>query len=278
MTEDETRARKRVAIGLAPQRPTAKAIPQRPPAEPGFAFWRWWPVFLLIAVAGATGLLIAAKMVNSPTQWPAVRQNLTAWFFGQRPNSSLSNRNARLQFTDDFNENSHLLAAQQEPEQWWMNVVPATGVYRIDVWPGHVTWSTLGIQLPAAFRLESAFAVAAATPDGYGGLLGRYQNPDNFYFFVVDGHGRFQAQMRKTGVLYTLQPWTALAQLNPAGQNNVMALEDNQTTLRLYVNDGLVFEVLDLQLPPGQAGVVGGAVNPPTAQINVDWLKLYNLP
>jgi hypothetical protein len=278
MTGDDERARKRVAIGLAPQRPTAKATPQRPPDEPGSSIWRWWTVFLLTAVGGATVLLIVARALNSPTDWTSVRQNLTAWFSGQRPIGTLNSRGYRLQVADEFNGNSRWLAAQQQPEQWRMNVLPKEGVYRMEVWPDHVAWSTLGAQIPATFRLEAAFTLVSEASDGYAGLMGRYQNPDNFYFFVVDGQGHFQAQLRKAGVLYSLLPWTELASLRHDGQNNVMALEDNNLVMSLYINNVLVFEVLDIQLPPGQAGVIGGASNHSLAQINVDWLKLYSLP
>ena len=107
--------------------------------------------------------------------------------------------------------------------------------------------------------------------------MGRYQNSDNFYFFAIDGQGRFQVQLRQAGILSTLQPWTKLAQIKLAGQNNVMALVDDSVTMRLYVNEGLIFETHDLALPPGQTGVVGGASDQAPAQVNVDWLKLYRL-
>ncbi len=278
MTEDEERARKRVAIGLAPQRPTAKAVPQRPPPEPGFAFWRWWSVFLLMIVAGATILLITAKVLHSPTQWTVVRQNLTAWFSGKGLNAPVNSQIDSLQFADDFTNTSQLLAAQQQPDQWSMQVLPQAGVYRMVIAPSHVAWSTLGVQTSARFKLETAFALAAETPDGYGGLLGRYQNSDNFYFFVLDGQGRFRVQLRKAGVLSTVQPWTALAQAKPVGQNNLMALIDNNSRLSLYVNDELAFEKDDLLLANGQTGVVGGASDHSPAQIDIDWLKLYSLP
>lgn len=278
MTEDEERARKRVAIGLAPQRPTAKAVPLRPPPEPRHAFWRWWPVFLLMAMAGATVLLITAKVLHSPTQWTVVRQNLHTWFASEPPNTSINSQTESLQLTDDFNNISQLLAAQQQPDQWLMQTLPQASVYRMIISPSHVAWSTLGVQTPASFKLEMAFALSAETPDGYGGVLGRYQNSDNFYFFVLDGQGRFQVQLRQAGILSTLQPWTALTQAKPAGQNNVMTLIDNTAGMSLYINEKLAFETRDLALPPGQTGVVGGASDQMPAQIDVDWLKLYRLP
>jgi len=274
--ENDERARKRIAIGLAPRRPTAKVAPQRPPAESTVAIHQWWPVFLLIAAAAATLLLLAAKVVNSPTSWTPVRQNLTAWLASENSPRATTSPLYRLQIAEDFDTVTSLLSDQAEAAQWQMRVIPQQGVYHMLVWPGHVAWSTLGVHTPAAFKLETALSVRPETPDGYGGLLARYQDPDNFYFFVIDGQHRFQAQLHKAGLLYVLQPWVVLDVLHPPGQNNVIGLTDNGAVMRLYVNHTLVFEVSDAQLPPGQAGVLGGAGYSP-AQIDVDWLKLYNV-
>ncbi|MFN8495470.1 MAG: hypothetical protein U0350_48190 [Caldilineaceae bacterium] len=272
---DDERARKRVAIGLAPRRPTAKAAPERPPDERTSALQRWWPVWLLLAVAAATLLLLAAKLLNSPTDWSPVRSNLTTWWAGQKSPNGDDNHRYRLQVTDDFDRPSQLLAAQQAAGQWWMNVVPKEGVYLLDVWPQHVAWSTLGVHTNAPFKVETAFALPLEAVDGYAGLLSRYQDQDNFYFFVINGKGQLQAQLRKEGVMYPLQPWIAVNVLKPPGENNVMALTDDGATLSLYLNDSLVYEVFDLQLPTGQSGILGGAAADALTKIKVDWLKLY---
>ena len=157
--QDE-RARKRLAIGLAARRPTAKVAPQRPPDEPVSSIRRWWPVFVLMAAAVATLLLLTAKVVNSPTDWTAVRQNLTAWWSSETPASTANTPRYRLQIAEDFDTASSLLAGQQQAEQWWMSVIPTQGVYHMIIWPGHVAWSTLGVRTPPAFKLEAALSVA----------------------------------------------------------------------------------------------------------------------
>src|SRR5262245_10741673 len=85
---DDERARKRVAIGLAPRRPTAKAAPQRPPDEHTGVLQRWWTVWLLLAVTAATVLLLFAKVLDSPTDWSPVQRNLATWWVGQKPASN----------------------------------------------------------------------------------------------------------------------------------------------------------------------------------------------
>ncbi len=272
---DDERARKRVAIGLTPRRPTAKSAPERPPDEHTGTLQRWWPVWLLLAVAAATVLLLAAKLLNSPTDWSPVRSNLTTWWSGQKSLNGGDNHTYQLQITDDFDRPSQLLAAQQAAGQWWMNVVPKDGIYLLDVWPKHVAWSTLGVHTNAPFKAEMAFALPFDAIDGYAGLLSRYQDQDNFYFFVINGNGQFQAQLRKEGVMYPLQTWVAVNVLKPPGENNVMALTDDGAALRLYLNDTLVYEVSDVQLPAGQSGILGGASPYTLTKIKIEWLKLY---
>jgi len=273
----DQRARKRVAIGLDPQRPTAQPVPHRPPDQAVGRGWRWWPVLVLMAAIVATLLLIAARVLNSPTEWQPVRANLLELFSGQWSGITLDSRGYRLAASDNFDQPSDLLVAQRQADQWWMSPVPTEGVYRLNVWPNHVAWSTLGVSTPGAFRLESVLAIAPETPDGYAGLLARYQDADNFYWFTVDGQGRFQAQLRKAAKTYPLQAWQARGFIHRAGQNNTLTLEDDGTGMHVFINNVVVFTVQNPPLPPGAVGIVAGASERSIAEINVDWIKLYAL-
>lgn len=276
-TGESVRARKRVAIGLEPQRPTAKVAPLRPPVEAEGGGWRWWPVILLCAVILATLLLITARALHSPTYWQPVRQNVLELFSRPWSGITIEELARRTRVNENFTDQTRLLALNEQPDRWWMNVVPAEGVYRLNVWPGQVAWSTLGMHPPAVFRLETALSIAPETADGYGGLLARYQDPNNFYAFVIDGEGQFQAQVHQKGSIEILQPWIGLDFLHAAGQNNLLMLEDNGASMRIFLNNVLVFEVLEPHLPTGKVGVLGGASPTSIAEINVDWIKMYDV-
>ena len=273
-TGESVRARKRVAIGLEPQRPTAKVAPLRPPVEAEGGGWRWWPVILLCAVILATLLLIMARALHSPTDWQPVRQNVLELFSRPWSGITIEELARRTRVNENFTDQTRLLALNEQADRWWMNVVPDEGVYRLNVWPGQVAWSTLGMHPPAVFRLETALSIAPETADGYGGLLARYQDPNNFYAFVIDGEGQFQAQVYQKGSIEILQPWIGLDFLHAAGQNNLMVLVDNGASMRLFLNNVLVFEVLEPRLPTGKVGVLGGASPTSIAEINVDWIKM----
>jgi len=274
--DPDQRARKRVAIGLAAQRPTAQPAPQRPPDQSS-ASVGWWPVLLLIAVALATLLLIAAKLLQSPTYWQPVRTNVLELFTRRWSGIAIDSRPVRLQLGDDFSAPSRLLADDQQPNRWSLRTIPIEGFYRLHVWPNQIAWSTLGVRMPTPFRIESAITIAPETPTGYGGLIGRYHDPDHFYWFAVDGQQRFQVQLRNAATLSTLQTWTHSALLQGTGQPNRLGLEDDGVTLRLLINDRLVFEVADPALSPGATGIIGGAAADSIAEINVDWIQLYDL-
>ncbi len=181
------------------------------------------------------------------------------YFLGPWAGITIEELEQRARVNENFTDQTRLLALNEQPERWWMNVVPAEGVYRLNVWPGQVAWSTLGVRPPAAFRLETALAIAPETADGYGGLLARYQDPNNFYAFMIDGQGQFQAQVHQKGSIEILQPWIRLDILNEAGQANLMMLEDNGASLQLFLNNVLVFAVLEPRLPAGKVGLLGGA-------------------
>lgn len=91
---------------------------------------------------------------------------------------------------------------------------------------------------------------------------------------MIDGEGQFQAQVYQKGSIEILQPWIGLDFLHAAGQNNLLMLVDNGASMQLFLNNVLVFEVLEPRLPTGKVGVLGGASPTSIAEINVDWIKM----
>lgn len=280
----EERARKRAEIGLAPARPTARPTFQRPPAEAEGRGCLWPLVWLVAIIALATLLLLGARLRGTPTTWPTVQTTLQSWW------ANLTNRRAlvgevtsprptlgryQLVAEEDFTGPDGLLACNQQDGQWDMVYQPEDGIYHMEIAPNRLAWSTLGAGVLRNFRLDLALTIADLRPDGYAGLLGRYQNHDNFYLFGLDGRGRYQVQLWQNGQLQTLIPWTENGQLNLAGAANVLTLEDDGATLRLAVNDRPLFVVQTPVLPVGDVGVFGAAPAQGNAEITADWLKLY---
>lgn len=271
-------AQKRVAIGLSPRRPTARTVIQRPPTT-GLTRWQQWLITsLVVALMGATVLLIVAKTTGASTAWPQVRRQLITWISGQSlPATTLADPGAgyQLQLETSFIQPTDAIASSEEAGQWTAAILPDQGLYRFQLWPGRLAWSTLALDDLAHYWLEASFTIAEVMPEGYTGFLGRYQDTQNFYLFAFNGTGDYQVLLWQAGQLTTLQPWTSSAVINPAGYENVAAIEDDGQVVHFYVNKQLLFTVQQPQLTVGSTGLVGGAGDRTMAEITIDWLRLY---
>lgn len=132
------------------------------------------------------------------------------------------------------------------------------------------------------YRLETSITLNVGdtnAPYGYAGFLARYQDDRSFYIFIfeIDGQGRFQLLLQQEGIWQTIQPWTSSTFLNGVGIANHVVLEDNGQTLKFSVNEQLLITVDQPQLPAGTTGLAGGALYSVSAEVNFDWLKIYEL-
>jgi hypothetical protein len=286
MTVHEERARKRAEIGLSPARPTAQATFQRPPHESESRGCLWLLVWLVAAVLLTTLLLLGARLSGATLTWPAVQTDMASWWanltnsrglVGQATSPDLAGAPYRLMAEDHFTQAQGLLACNQQDGQWDMVYQPEDGIYQMQIAPHRLGWTTLGAPPLRNVRLDLALTIADIRPDGYAGVIGRYQNHENFYLFGVDGRGRYQVQLWQAGQLQTLIPWMESGWLNLAGQPNVLTLADDGASLRLMVNDHLLFAVQSPVLPAGDVGIFGAAPAQTGAEMAIDWLRLYEM-
>ncbi len=285
INEDESE-RKRVAIGLSARRPTAPPAVHRPPRDLITLAQRWLVTFLLLCLLLSTVLLVYAKLTDAPTSWASMQSFWRATLSGERWPDHLGSyspgNNYRLRISDEFDTRTGLVACTQQAGEWSSDIVPGQGLYRMQIWPGRLTWSTIALEddtIPAraAYRVDASVTIVDMMPSGYAGFIGRYQDPTNFYLFMVDGLARYQIQLWHEGLLTTLQPWTANPLLNPAGFENIIALEDNGTQLQFFANGAALATVSPPALPLGDVGLLGGSGERSMAEINVDWLRVYDL-
>lgn len=292
----DVRAQKRQAIGLAPHRPTARAAVQHPPGlrragadTPGSCF-----VAGLVGVALATALLVAAMALGSPTSWKAVRAEWQRWAQEvEAPGSAAATSAtsatsatpaveaaagagpAMLYLATEF-DGSPVLAEQDASGRFVTGQVADAGVYRMRIWPGNLAWSLPLRTCFGPYRLEAEGGLAAETPDGYAGLVGRFVDERNFYLFALDGTGRARVLLQKAGEWRVLQDWAQTPGAGPAGSPNRLALEDDGLALAFAVNGVELFRSDDLALPAGAAGLAAGA-GAAVAQVDFDRLRLDSL-
>ncbi|MCC6170182.1 MAG: hypothetical protein IT329_23385 [Caldilineaceae bacterium] len=268
-------ARKRMEVGLSPRRPTAKGAVQRPPDVSTLPIAPWVLSLLLVVVLVVTTLLVVSNITGwAPAWWPARAA-------GQPGKTSVVVPAApaggyRLRLTEEFSSASSTLLQGEQRQEWRTELLPAESVYRVQVWPGHLAWSLLGLDEAADYRLQTSVVVGADAPSGYAGLITRYRDDRHFYLLAVDGEGRFLVQMQDGDEVVTLQPWTEATFLNHAGSSNSLMLEDSGMVLRFYGNGMLLAEIGDLQYAPGHVGLAGGAQAGEVADVRFDWLQLFD--
>ncbi len=273
----DERARKRIEVGLSPRRPTAKAAVQRPPDYHTLPIPPLVLALVLVGVLVVTTLLVVANVAGwTPAWWPVRSAQEQAGAGQAALNVPLAGGSYRLRLTEDFSLASSTLLQGEQRQEWRTELLPGDSVYRIQVWPGHLAWSLLGLDDIAGYRLQASTLVEAATPGGYAGLIARYQDERHFYLLAVDGEGRFSVQMQDGDAPTTLQPWTPIDFLNRAGSSNILTLEDTGEAIRFYANGMLLYEIGSPQYAPGHIGLAGGAQGDDVAGLYFDWIQLYD--
>ena len=106
-----------------------------------------------------------------------------------------------------------------------------------------------------------------ATPDT------RFGGPGDFYLLTVDGAGAVNVQLWQQGIAYPVPVASTVA--GAAGEANRLAVADDGSKLRFYVNQMMVAEVLEPQLPAGRPGLAAVAVGEQGAAVDFDWVAIY---
>ena len=257
-TSDELdeRARKRIKVGLSPRRPTAKTTTLRPPDGQRLPLPAWVLAFLLVGVLVLTSGLLALNMTDErPAWWPVLAAS-------GRTDTALPDQASdgviyHLRVGEDFGESTSSLPQGMTEGEWRTELLPDESVYRMEVWPNHLTWSLLGLTDLDAYRLQTSALIDAQARDGFAGVMVRYQDARHFYLLSIDGKGRYAIQRQDDDDTRVIVPWTKVPFLNPAGNANVLTVEDNGDVLRFFGNGMLLHDISEPGLSGGLCRVGG---------------------
>lgn len=275
--ELDLRARKRMEVGLAPIRPTAKAAPVRPPDYQALPMPPVVLALILVAVVTVTIVLLAANLSGGvPSWWPTWTGVAAGDNQSSDPVAHLPEQAYALRLADDFSQSSSPLMQGSRPNEWRTELLPVESVYKIEVSPNHLAWSLLGLTDLQGYRLQSSVLIDRRTPGGYAGLIVRYQDERHFYLLSVDGNGRYQIQQQNGDEVITVQPWVMAPFLNRAGSANLLTIEDDGARILFYGNNILIAELSDPAYPLGFVGLAGGAHGQAVAEVRFDWFQLYD--
>lgn len=259
----EAQASKRTSIGLSAHRPTAPSTVQRPP-NAGLTLSAWWLVFLLIMLMLAIGILIVARVV-APAQTLDDAVNLLL----NRPVATTG-----VILATDFTSDDGTLRAITMPDQAAVAVLPDTGVYRLDVWPGYLAWSRFTVADATSLSIDATATIDATTPDAVVALIGRFVDEANYYLFAVDGAGRFQVVRYRAGVAQEVIQPTVASTLNPAGVANRLTLRDDGQVLDFRANDASLAVLPVEATAVAPVGIGAQATNARSVTVTFDEIRV----
>ena len=116
----------------------------------------------------------------------------------------------------------------------------------------------------------------SADPNGSYGLLCRIQDAQHFYYFVVTDAGAYTIGKYQNGEFKPFFPegWQQSYDIVRGGETTHLRADCIGSTLRLYVNDALLAEVIDSDLTSGMVGMTAGSLNDQGYEVMFDNFRI----
>jgi len=114
--------------------------------------------------------------------------------------------------------------------------------------------------------------------DNEYGVLVRYVDRGNFYYFGVSSDGHYVVQMLHNDEWTTLVPWTASEHVKMEAGTNLLRVECQGPRMRFFVNDKLLTAVEDKTFLSGSVGLAAGTMSEPGVAVGFDNLLVRALP
>ncbi len=120
-------------------------------------------------------------------------------------------------------------------------------------------WSTLEKHF-SDVRIEVKALKYTGPVENRVGLICRYQNDQNYYFFVISTDGYYAIGKMKDGekILLGQETMGYASAIRQGSEINYLRAECQRSTLRLYVNDTLIALTEDADFPEGRVGLLAG--------------------
>jgi hypothetical protein len=208
-------------------------------------------ILLLLALASAT---LACQTVNS--------------IVGESQTIN-QDKAGRLLFQDDFSDSN----------SGWDRLTKEDGItnyhngqYRILVNTTNTdVWANPGLNFTNTI-IEVDATKAGGDDNNDLGVICRYKDGDNFYFFVISSDGYYGIGKFKDGeqVLVGMESMPPTDVVKQGNATNHIQAECNGSTLRLVVNGQLLAETTDSDFTSGDAGLLAGSFEDPGTDILFD--------
>ncbi len=143
------------------------------------------------------------------------------------------------------------------------------GTYSIQVKSKEIlAWATHDTEFAdGAITVEAR--VTDSVGDGEYGIICRYQDKGNFYFFLISEDGYFSVQKFENGEQKMLFDWERLKGIDPSKPNRITAICIGNK-LQLAVNDSILATVYDKSFKDGNIGLIAGTYDNPGLTVAFD--------
>ena len=193
------------------------------------------------------------------------------------PREIKSSEESNILFADDFTD----------PLSGWDRFQNDTGVtdysnvgYLIYIRKENIIkWANPSDTFPNNVRIEVDASMAAGPEDNAFGLICRYQDPDNFYYFYISSDGFGGIGRKEAGQYKIISSSTGILQkmdgVNPGVATNHLRADCIDSTLTLYVNETQVAEATDGSFPTGNVGVIARSYDEGGTDIRFNNFNVY---
>jgi hypothetical protein len=200
------------------------------------------------------------------TTWSCSRGSLPSGHTG-------SHLPADVLFQDNFSDNA---SGWSQVNSDVGSVGYVDGVYRIQInLPTHEIWSNPGLDFTDTMISVEATKVDGSD-DNFFGILCRFQDSDNYYFFVISSDGFYGIGRRLDGVqeLIGLDSMQFSKEIKQGAVSNMLRADCVGDKLGFYVNDNLLMERSDTSFISGDVGLIVGTFEAAGTEIQFDHLTV----
>jgi hypothetical protein len=121
-------------------------------------------------------------------------------------------------------------------------------------------------------RVEVTAAKLSGSDDNEFGLVCRYQDQDNFYFFTISSDGYYGIGKYRENQLYLIgmDKMKTSDYINQGEAQNQLRLDCEGPTLKFYVNGQALGQVYDTDFSSGDVGLLAGTFRSENAEVLFD--------
>ena len=166
----------------------------------------------------------------------------------------------------------------------WSQVIESHGIMNYDengyrMWvntPGYNYWSTAGLNFTDVLIEVDASRLSGPEENRFG-LICRYQDAENYYFFIISSDGYFGIGKVINGetTLLGQEMMTHFPGIKPGEALNHLNASCVGEYLSLYINDQPVAMTKDTDLDSGDVGLLAGAFEKAGVDILFDNFIVY---